>query len=135
MRVKEAGQGTEDLHTATQALHRAMTAVVRSKLYPGNSYAIKVQFVKIGRTVLVALPFEVLSEISLKMKQRHPDSVLVSCAGGYQGYLPLAYEYERGGYEASDQSTHFVPGTADRLLELILGWLDEVMGSEGTGAT
>jgi len=50
------------------------------------------------------------------MKERFPHSVLVSCAGGYQGYLPLAYEYERGGHEASELSAHFAPETGDRLL-------------------
>ena len=66
-----------------------------------------------------------LSEISLKMKERFPNSVLVSCAGGYQGYLPLAYEYDRVGYEATESSTHFAPGTADRLLETILERLEK----------
>ena len=72
---------------------------------------------------LVALggkPFEVLAEISLRLKAAHPNAFLLSCCGGYQGYLPLAYEYDRGGYEASAASTHFAPGTADRLLEAII---------------
>ena len=102
-----------------------MAAYYRARLYPENKGTIKVQIVKVGNTVFVGLPFEVLSEISLKMKQQFPNSVLVSCAGGYQGYLPLAYEYDRGGYEASEDSTHFVPGTADRLLEAILGKLGD----------
>ena len=63
--------------------------------------------------------FEVLSEFSLRMKQQYRHAVLVSCANGYQGYLPFAHEYERGGYEASERSTHFEPGTADRLMELV----------------
>jgi hypothetical protein len=75
---------------------------------------------------LVALPFEVLAEIGLRMKEQFPDSVLVSCAGGYQGYLPLAYEYGRGGYEASERSTHVVPGTGDRVLEAIVQKLAEL---------
>ena len=40
------------------------------------------------------------------------------------GILPLAYEYGRGGYEATSSSTHFMPGTADRILELILKRLE-----------
>ena len=92
----------------------------RARQYPENRTQINIQFVQIGDTVFVGLPFEVLAEIGLKMKQRFPNSVLVSCCGGYQGYLPLAYEYDRGGYEAPSSSTHFIPGTADRILELIL---------------
>lgn len=92
----------------------------RSLLYPDNAYKVNIQMIKIGKTALVTFPFEVLSEISLKMKARYPDSVLFSCSGGYQGYLPLKYEYDRGGYEASEWSTHFEKGTADRLLEAVL---------------
>ncbi len=104
-----------------------MRLYYRRRLYPDNRGRIRVQFLRIGRTVLVGLPFEVLSEISIKMKERFPHSALVSCAGGYQGYLPLQYEYDRAGYEATPDSTHFAPGTADRLLELILRKL-ETMG-------
>ena len=110
---------------ASETFSRNLTALLRSRLYPNNRYTVKVQFLTVGCTTLIGLPFEVLSEISLKVKERFPSSILVSCAGGYQGYLPLAYEYERGGYEASEESTHFMPGTADRLLEAILGWLEK----------
>jgi hypothetical protein len=105
---------------AAEVYREKATAYGRSRLYPENKFGIKVQFIRIGGTVLVGLPFEVLAEISLKMKAQFPNSVLVSCCGGYQGYLPLAYEYDRVGYEATESSTHFVPGTADRLLDTIL---------------
>ena len=118
-------RGSDAYRQAVATFREKMTAHVRARLYPENKGQIKVQFIRIGSTVLVGLPFEVLSEISLKMKQRHPEGVLVSCAGGYQGYLPLAYEYDRGGYEASESSTHFVPGTADRVLEVILHKLEK----------
>jgi hypothetical protein len=118
--TSEAGEGSEAYRQAAEAYSAAMNRYVRAQLYPDNRGRIPVQFLRLGGTVFVALSFEVLSELSLKMKEQTPNSVLVSCAGGYQGYLPLAYEYERGGYEASERSTHFVPGTADRLLQTIL---------------
>lgn len=92
----------------------------RARQYPENKAQLNVQFVWVGETVFVGVPFEVLSEIGLKMKARFPNGVLISCCGGYQGYLPLAYEYDRGGYEATEFSTHFKPGTADRILDVIL---------------
>ncbi len=110
---------------ALESSHLQQTTLPRARLYPDNQYAIKIQFLRIGETVLTCLPFEVLSEISLRMKERFPHTALVSCAGGYQGYLPLEYEYARGGYEASESSTHFAKGTADRLLDLILNWLEK----------
>jgi len=111
---------SQEYRAACRDFDEAMTACGRSRLYPTNEFTIRVQFIRVGNTVFVSLPFEVLSEISLSMKKRFPNSVLVSCAGGYQGYLPMAHEYDRGGYEASADSTHFEPGTADRILAAIL---------------
>jgi len=105
---------------------RTMQEAFRARLYPENRHTIDVQFVQVGSMTFVGLPFEVLSELGLKMKEACAESVLVSCAGGYQGYLPLQYEYGRGGYEASADSTHFEPGTADRLLEVIIARLGQL---------
>jgi len=108
---------------ATDGFADALLARFRGHLYPENRYDVPVQLMRIGPVKLAALPFEVLSEFSLKMKAEDSDSVLVSCSGGYQGYLPFEYEYGRGGYEASERSTHFTPGTADRLLERVVSEL------------
>ena len=123
--ARKAVLGLEDRDSyayreAAAAYGQQATRHGRSRLYPGNKWSVPVQFLRIGGTTLVGMPFEVLAEISLTMKERYPHSMLVSCCGGYQGYLPLAYEYDRGGYEATESSTHFAPGTADRLLEAIL---------------
>ena len=121
--LQDAPEQAADKEACAQAraeFARALTAASRSRLYPENRHTIDVQFIKVGSTIFVGLPFEVLSELGRRMKEACPASVLVSCAGGYQGYLPFAYEYERGGYEASEDSTHFEPGTADRLSEVIL---------------
>ncbi len=92
----------------------------RARLYPEDRHRIQIQLVRLGRSVLVAMPFEVLSEIGLRIKHAFPHAVVVSVANGYEGYLPLAYEYERGGYESTAETTHFEIGTADRLLQRVL---------------
>jgi hypothetical protein len=91
-------------------------ALLRSCAYPENCLEIPVQCLRLGSQALVALPFEVFSEISRRLKATHPGTVLVSCAGGYQGYLPLAHEFARGGYGATLDTTHFAQDTGDRLL-------------------
>jgi hypothetical protein len=125
---------SEAYQEATARFEAKVRAYFRARLYPENQYAIPIQFLKIGQTTLVGLPFEVLSEFSRRMKERFPHSVLCSCTGGYQGYLSFAYEYERGGYEATAASTHFVPGTADDLLEAVLTKLGtaKLGGSNGS---
>lgn len=92
----------------------------QSRLYPDNSFEIPIQFIRIGGTVMVSLPFEVLSEIGLTMKAQFPNSVIVSCANGYHGYLPLAHEFKRGGYEVSTPAMHFAPDTGDWVLKAVL---------------
>ena len=121
----DVAPASQEYREAADTYQEKLTALHRARLYPDNRYRIKVQFLQVGQTTFTCLPFEVLSEIALRIKARFPHSVLVSCAGGYQGYLPLEYEYARGGYEASERSTHFERGTADRLLEQILDWLEE----------
>jgi hypothetical protein len=103
-----------------EAHGQTQIAYGRACRYPANRHRIEVQLLGIGQTVLVGLPFEVLSEISLRLKASLPRVVVVSCCGGYEGYLPLAHEYARGGYEATPSSTHFAEGTADRILALVL---------------
>ena len=60
-----------------------MMVCSRARQYPENRTQINIQFMQIAKTVFVGLPFEVLAEIGLKMKQRFTNSVLVSCCGGY----------------------------------------------------
>jgi len=109
--------------TAGEIFGEKLLNLKRAKLYPNNKFQVKVQFLRIGGTTLVVIPFEVLSDIGLRLKQRFPNSAVVSCANGYQGYLPLAHNYDKGGYETMGRSTHFEKGTADRLLEAALDHL------------
>ena len=101
------------------ALHRKF----RRRLYPEGRCAIEIQCMRIGETALVALPFEVLSAFSMKMKERFPTAVLISCANGYEGYLPSLSDIERGGYEAEPRSFHFTPGAEERISVLVEGIL------------
>lgn len=105
---------------AGEEIELAIARTYQSRLYPENSFDVPIQFMRIGETVMVSLPFEVMSDISLAMKAKFHQSVLVSCANGYQGYLPLAHEFERGGYEVSIPAMHFASDTGDRILKTIL---------------
>jgi neutral ceramidase len=92
----------------------------RARLYPEDRFFIDIGIWWIGSTALVAFPFEVLADTALVLKKACPGAVVVSVANGYQGYLPRAYEYARGGYEATAESTHFEPGTMDALMERVV---------------
>jgi neutral ceramidase len=57
------------------------------------------QVVKIGSLRLAAIPAEVFVEIGLNIRERHPQSFVVSLANAYHGYLPTSKHHQLGGYE------------------------------------
>ena len=88
-----------------------------AKSYPGKKFTMPLRFLRLGDKVLTGMPFEVLSAISLRLKEANPEAVLISITGGYNGYMPLAEEFPRQGYECSFGATHFARGTGDKFLE------------------
>jgi neutral ceramidase len=123
MQGKKPGEATD---LELQHFQATMLGAFRARLYPEDKATIEVAMHRIGDIVLVAFPFEVLSGVALLLKKVDPRVVLVSAANGYEGYLPQAFEYERGGYEATTESTSFEPGTMDRLLEKISKELERI---------
>jgi hypothetical protein len=129
-RLREGPSDDPELHAAAERFDDALRAADRAQMYPENTHDIQLQFMQIGDVSLVAFPFEPFSEIALKLKAARPRSILVSCAAGYQGYLPLAAEQDSGGYEVSERSNHFAADTGDRLLAAAIGYLDAAEHSE-----
>jgi hypothetical protein len=60
-----------------------------------------VQVVRIGDLAICTLPFEVLVEIGLELKDKSPaaDTFVVELANGGYGYLPTPEQHKFGGYE------------------------------------
>lgn len=61
----------------------------------------QLQALRIGDTVICAIPFEVFVEIGLNLKKRSPfpRTIVVGLANGYGGYLPTPEQHKLGGYE------------------------------------
>ena len=114
--IPEGERTAEAVSEYEDRLYRAF----KRQTYPEGSHEIVVQLLRIGETVIAALPFEVLSKFSLEIKKRFPKALLVSCANGYEGYLPFSDDIKCGGYEGNTRSYHFTDGTAEKLLELVL---------------
>jgi neutral ceramidase len=116
-------EDSEEKREAWRAYQTALDRKFRSILYHTEKAALPIQFFRLGPFQFACIPFEVLSEIALKVKEKVKTAGIISCANGYQGYLPLKHEFPRGGYEAQKQSVHFEAGTADRILDLIVDTL------------
>ncbi len=120
LRAAPAGQEGPAREAYLEALHLAYAA----RRWPEGSFAVRIQQVRIGDLPLVALPFEVLAELGLRVKERFPDALVISYANGYEGYLPFRHDLAAGGYEAQIGSAHFEPGTAERILDAVLRGLE-----------
>jgi hypothetical protein len=61
-----------------------------------------IQAIRIGDQAVVTMPFEVLVEIGLEIKEKSPfpHTMFVELANGSYGYLPPAHQIELGGYES-----------------------------------
>ena len=101
-------------------LAHAVAARFIAQTYPAKKFTVPLRFLRLGDKVLTGMPFEVLSAISLKLKEANPEAVLISITGGYNGYLPLAEEFPKEGYECSFGATHFAQGTGDAALKCAL---------------
>jgi neutral ceramidase len=60
-----------------------------------------IQAVRIGDQAIVSLPFEVLVEIGLEIKEKSPfkNTFIIELANGSYGYLPPPNQHDLGGYE------------------------------------
>lgn len=84
--------------------------------YPQDDVELPLRLLRLGSKVLVGMPFEVLTEIGLRLKASCPNTILTTITGGYEGYLPLAVDYPRGGYETT-LGPYFQKGTGDKFLQ------------------
>ena len=72
------------------------------RLFEGpEEVTIPLQAVQIGDLGVTAIPFEVLAEIGLEIKEKSPfdDTFTIELANDYHGYLPPPHQHELGGYE------------------------------------
>lgn len=60
-----------------------------------------IQAIRIGDQAIVSMPFEVLVEIGLEIKEKSPfkNTFIMELANGSYGYLPPPHQHELGGYE------------------------------------
>ena len=83
----------------SQELYTAGMAYEIYNEFNGHEADLPIQLMQLGDRTIAALPFEVLTIIGKKIREVFPDAAVVSCAGGYECYLPTAADFPKGGYE------------------------------------
>ncbi|MEM1293994.1 MAG: hypothetical protein AAGH89_01425 [Verrucomicrobiota bacterium] len=95
---------------------------------PNRTESVIVQAIRIGDQGIVSLPFEVLVEIGLEIKEKSPfaHTFMIELANGGYGYLPPPNQHKLGGYETWLGTSRFVPESSVKLTENLLEMLNEL---------
>jgi neutral ceramidase len=92
---------------------------------------VPLQVIRIGEAALVAIPCEVFAEIGLEIKEKSPfkQTMVVSLANGYNGYLPTPAQHALGGYETwRARSSYLEVDAAPKIMEQVTMLLESVKG-------
>jgi len=97
---------------------------------PDKKESVIIQAIRIGDQAIVSLPFEVLVEIGLEIKEKSPfpDTFTISLANGGYGYLPPPHQHELGGYETWIGTSKFEKESSVILTKALLEMLGELRG-------
>ncbi len=122
------------------SLRREITLPMKEELPENSNYdpqpgktalTTEIHGIRIGETVIVGLPGEVLVELGLEIKKRAgvEKLFLVSMANDTIGYICHRQAYEEGGYEPI-QGSLLAPGSGEMVVEAVLKVVRELMQGE-----
>jgi neutral ceramidase len=114
----DRGAPPAQIEAATFVTKRVNMTLTRARTYGGRSEdAVPLHLLRIGPAVLAAISCEPFVEIALAIKARSPfaHTWFGGYVGGWGGYIPIASEYPRGGYEVD--TSPFAPEAAARVID------------------
>ena len=133
--IEQARRMMELSRAEREAINKRSTSVAMNTLRFAEpemteSENVIIQAIRIGDQAIVAMPFEVLVEIGLEIKESSPfpRTFLISLANGSHGYLPPPNQHKLGGYETWLGVSRFAEDTSVILTENLLEMLDELGG-------
>jgi len=114
-----------------EAINKNATRYANSTLAysePNRTEDVIVQAIRIGDQAVVSMPFEVLVEIGLEIKEKSPfpHTFLIEQANGSHGYLPPPNQHKLGGYETWIGTARFEEDSSEILTRNLLEMLDEL---------
>jgi neutral ceramidase len=106
----------------------ASRTIVHADPTSPKSENVIIQAVRIGEQAIVTMPFEVLVEIGLEIKEKSPfpKTFLIELANGGYGYLPPPNQHKLGGYETWLGTSRFATDSSDVLIQNLLEMLAEL---------
>lgn len=124
--MKLSVQERNEINKRTSSV--AMNTLRYSEPEMEKSEEVIIQAVRIGDQAIVSMPFEVLVEIGLEIKEKSPfpHTMIIELANGGYGYLPPPNQHELGGYETWLGTCRFEPQSSVILTKNLLEMLEEL---------
>ena len=116
----------EKIHKKTTSYARHVIRFASPESPPTENVII--QAFRIGDQAIVSMPFEVLVEIGLEIKEKSPAprTFIIELANGSYGYLPPPNQFELGGYETWLGTSRFEKHSSEILVKELLEMLGEL---------
>ena len=107
---------------------RVLAAAERSE----EKLTVPVQAIRVGDLAICGLPFEVLVEIGLELREKSPfgETMVIGLANGRHGYLPNPKQHALGGYETWLGTNTVEVDSSEILTKHLLEMLAELKGAE-----
>lgn len=116
-RTRETGNEVE-IKLAVSNAKRAGFVLSNATRTADGPMTMPVQAMRIGPAALVAIPVEAFCEIGIEVKANSPASqtLFSGYTNGYMGYMPMADNFEEGGYEVT--TTPMAAGAAEETIDV-----------------
>ncbi len=97
-----------------------------------ETLTVPVQAIRVGDLAICGMPFEVLVEIGLEIREKSPfaETMFIGLANGRHGYLPDPKQHELGGYETWIGTNSVAEDSSVILTKHLLEMLDELASSD-----
>lgn len=133
MEVSDLWKKTNDFRTCVELANKygmnspyAADALIGHHNYPSDTLLMPMYAFAIGDVAFVTAPYEMFDTNAKQIRDGSPFpmTIVASCANDANSYVPSAYGYQHGCYEA-DQSW-FAPGTGEKFAQMYVDMLNKI---------
>jgi len=120
----------EEIDALPRLAQHYAASVIAAAERAEETLTVPIQAIRVGDLAICGLPFEVLVEIGLELREKSPfgETMVIGLANGRYGYLPTPKQHALGGYETWLGTSTVEVGASDILTKQLLEMLGELKG-------
>lgn len=122
----------EEIEALPRLAQHYAASVIAAAERAEETITVPIQAIRVGDLAICGLPFEVLVEIGLELREKSPfgETMVIGLANGRHGYLPNPKQHALGGYETWLGTNTVEVDSSDILTKHLLEMLAELKAAE-----